>query len=110
MGAAEPRYVLQSPGLVENCVGLYVPLLEFNQQRARGTLSDLVLPQRHWVLDPIERTNLKALDRAKRFYYRESIFFRGLPILFRHFLRASLPHDGHSAGRVLDFALLLQIL
>jgi hypothetical protein len=28
--AAEPRYVLQSPGLVENCVGLYVPLLEFN--------------------------------------------------------------------------------
>jgi hypothetical protein len=26
-----PRYVLQSPGLVENCVGLYVPLLEFNQ-------------------------------------------------------------------------------
>jgi hypothetical protein len=38
------------------------------------------------------------------------VFFRGLPILFRHFLRASLPHDGHSAGRVLDFALLLQIL
>ena len=31
MGAAEPRYVHQSPGLVENCVGLYVPLLEFNQ-------------------------------------------------------------------------------
>ena len=31
MRAAEPRYVLQSPGLVENCVGLYVPLLEFNQ-------------------------------------------------------------------------------
>jgi hypothetical protein len=31
LGAAEPRYVLQSPGLVENCVGLYVPLLEFNQ-------------------------------------------------------------------------------
>src|SRR5271165_3653865 len=30
-GAAEPRYVLQSPGLVENCVGLYVPLLQFNQ-------------------------------------------------------------------------------
>jgi hypothetical protein len=30
-GAAEPRYVLQSPGLLENCVGLYVPLLEFNQ-------------------------------------------------------------------------------
>jgi Phage integrase family len=30
LGAAEPRYVLQSPGLVENCVGLYVPLLEFN--------------------------------------------------------------------------------
>ena len=30
MGAAEPRYVLRSPGLVENCVGLYVPLLEFN--------------------------------------------------------------------------------
>jgi hypothetical protein len=29
--AAEPRYVLQSPELVENCVGLYVPLLEFNQ-------------------------------------------------------------------------------
>jgi hypothetical protein len=28
--AAEPRYVLQSPKLVENCVGLYVPLLEFN--------------------------------------------------------------------------------
>jgi hypothetical protein len=23
--------VLQSPELVENCVGLYVPLLEFNQ-------------------------------------------------------------------------------
>jgi catechol 2,3-dioxygenase-like lactoylglutathione lyase family enzyme len=37
-------------------------------------------------------------------------FFRGLPILFRHFLRASLPHDGHSAGPVLDFALVLQIL
>jgi len=31
LGAAEPRYVLQSPGLVENCVRLYVPLLEFNQ-------------------------------------------------------------------------------
>jgi hypothetical protein len=31
LGAAEPRYVLQSPGLVENCLGLYVPLLEFNQ-------------------------------------------------------------------------------
>jgi hypothetical protein len=31
LGAAEPHYVLQSPGLVENCVGLYVPLLEFNQ-------------------------------------------------------------------------------
>jgi len=31
LGAAEPRYVLQSPGLVENCVGLYVPLLEFNR-------------------------------------------------------------------------------
>ena len=30
LGAAEPRYVLQLPGLVENCVGLYVPLLEFN--------------------------------------------------------------------------------
>jgi TnpA family transposase len=30
LGAAEPRYVLQSPELVENCVGLYVPLLEFN--------------------------------------------------------------------------------
>ena len=33
LGAAEPRYVLQSPGLVENCVRLYVPLLEFNQAR-----------------------------------------------------------------------------
>jgi hypothetical protein len=33
LGAAEPRYVLQSPGLVENCVGLYVPLLEFNLDR-----------------------------------------------------------------------------
>ena len=32
LGAAEPRYVLQSPGLVENCVRLYVPLLEFNQE------------------------------------------------------------------------------
>jgi hypothetical protein len=31
LGAAEPRYVLQSPGLVENCVRLYVPLLEFNR-------------------------------------------------------------------------------
>src|SRR5262249_32762061 len=31
LGAAEPRYVLQSPGLVENCVGLYVLLLEFNR-------------------------------------------------------------------------------
>jgi hypothetical protein len=31
LGAAEPRYVLQSPGLVENCVGLCVPLLEFNR-------------------------------------------------------------------------------
>jgi hypothetical protein len=31
LGVAEPRYVLQSPGLVENCVRLYVPLLEFNQ-------------------------------------------------------------------------------
>ena len=31
LGVAEPRYVLQSPGLVENCVGLYVPLLEFNR-------------------------------------------------------------------------------
>ena len=30
MGAAELRDVLQSQGLVENCVGLYVPLLEFN--------------------------------------------------------------------------------
>ena len=30
LGAGKPRYVLQSPGLVENCVGLYVPLLEFN--------------------------------------------------------------------------------
>src|SRR5271165_7122912 len=30
LGAAEPRYVLQSPGLVENCVGLYEPLSEFN--------------------------------------------------------------------------------
>ena len=30
MRAAEPRYVLQSPGLVENCVRLYVLLLEFN--------------------------------------------------------------------------------
>jgi hypothetical protein len=30
LGPAELRYVLQSPGLVENCVGLYVPLLEFN--------------------------------------------------------------------------------
>jgi hypothetical protein len=29
-GAEEPRYVLHSPGLVENRVGLYVPLLEFN--------------------------------------------------------------------------------
>jgi hypothetical protein len=29
-GSSEPRYVLQSPGLVENCVRLYVPLLEFN--------------------------------------------------------------------------------
>lgn len=35
MGAAEPRYVLQSPGLVENCVGLYVPLLEFNHRRIK---------------------------------------------------------------------------
>jgi hypothetical protein len=35
--AAEPRYVLQSPGLVENRVGLYVPLLEFNPYpQARG--------------------------------------------------------------------------
>ena len=31
MRAAEPRYVLQSPELVGNCVGLYVPLLEFNR-------------------------------------------------------------------------------
>ena len=30
LGAAEPRYVLHSPGLVENCMRLYVPLLEFN--------------------------------------------------------------------------------
>ena len=37
MGAAEPRYVLQSPGLVENCVGLYVPLLEFNLHSWQGT-------------------------------------------------------------------------
>ena len=34
LGAAEPRYVLQSPGLVENCVRLYVPLLEFNHPTA----------------------------------------------------------------------------
>jgi len=31
LGAAAPSYVPQSPKLVENCVGLYVPLLEFNQ-------------------------------------------------------------------------------
>ena len=36
MRAAEPRYVLQSPELVENCVGLYVPLLEFNQLSKLG--------------------------------------------------------------------------
>ena len=30
LGAAEPRYVLQLPEFVEHCVGLYVPLLEFN--------------------------------------------------------------------------------
>jgi Tn3 transposase DDE domain len=40
-GAAEPGYVLQSPGLVENCVGLYVPLLEFNQ---RSTLQSPAMP------------------------------------------------------------------
>ena len=33
MGAAEPRYVLHSPGLVEKCMRLYVPLLEFNHRR-----------------------------------------------------------------------------
>jgi hypothetical protein len=38
LGAAEPRYVLQSPGLVENCVGLYVPLLEFNRVAKRAEL------------------------------------------------------------------------
>jgi hypothetical protein len=32
LGAAEPRYVLRSPGLVEKCGGLYVPLLEFNPE------------------------------------------------------------------------------
>jgi hypothetical protein len=31
-----PFYVLQSPGLVESCVGLYVPLLEFNQVAGSG--------------------------------------------------------------------------
>jgi hypothetical protein len=40
LGAAEPRYVLQSPGLVESCVGLYVPLLEFNQiEKQLGIIS-----------------------------------------------------------------------
>jgi hypothetical protein len=34
VGPAEPSYMLQSPTLVENCVGLYVPLLEFNHSEA----------------------------------------------------------------------------
>ena len=33
--SVKPRYVLQSPGLVENCMRLYVPLLEFNQFSAK---------------------------------------------------------------------------
>jgi hypothetical protein len=37
LGAAEPRYVLQSPGLVENCVGLYVPLLELTMVAEKNT-------------------------------------------------------------------------
>src|SRR5208282_4833111 len=37
LGAAAPSYVLQSPGFVENCVGLYVPLLEFNQKCRNST-------------------------------------------------------------------------
>src|SRR5271166_5467343 len=41
LGAAEPRYVLQSPGLVENCVGLYVPLLEFNHHLDEDTGTEL---------------------------------------------------------------------
>jgi hypothetical protein len=36
--------VLQSPGLVENCVGLYVPLLEFNlKERWREKEEELTL-------------------------------------------------------------------
>jgi hypothetical protein len=51
LGAAEPRYVLQSPGLVENCLGLYVPLLEFNlsPQSSFFWLKQICRPlARHW--------------------------------------------------------------
>jgi hypothetical protein len=48
LGAAEPRYVLQLPGLVENCVGLYVPSLEFNHTANQDTAG--FLPLKHNML------------------------------------------------------------
>ena len=54
-----------------------------------------------------DRTNESQSFGLGKALLSKRVFFRGLPILFRHFLRASLPHDGHSAWRVLDFALLL---
>jgi hypothetical protein len=36
---------LESPGLVENCVGLYVPLLEFNQRSGCGMAYKPARPQ-----------------------------------------------------------------
>jgi DNA repair protein RadC len=45
LGAAEPRYALQSPELVENCVGLYVPLLEFNHFGSLAVLAQASVEQ-----------------------------------------------------------------
>jgi hypothetical protein len=60
LGAAEPRYVLQSPGLVENCVGLYVPLLEFNHVGRKDKKGKW---QPHWWRKPLKDSRL--IDSAQ---------------------------------------------
>jgi hypothetical protein len=87
LGPAAPPYVLQSPGIVENCVGLYVPLLEFNRVRPEPARIDTTP-----VVDRLHNLMPLGFEQVRR--TSDESLFNGL-IEEHHYLGYEQPVGEH---------------
>ena len=100
LGAAEPRYVLQSPGLVENCVRLYVKVIyryPFTRAMVKGYIKQIhsrnVAPSEisFTYRDDIRRHSLEEVMTLRE----QAWFRRGValaPECNRHIVDASIKY------------------